>query len=168
VNGLNRRCLSLCGNENPLEFDPLCRTAARGLHYGQERKLHKQAGYICADPNHSPQRFNLQSDGGPYNSHSLDDWMYDFSCPVNSNHRHRKGLVTDVSGPQRNACTGTLTPLSRFCCCFCSSNDQGRRCGQDTRSLRNSVLGTEWAANVFASVARQILDRSFVVVFYQA
>jgi predicted nuclease of restriction endonuclease-like (RecB) superfamily len=34
--------------------------------------------------------------------------MYDFSCPVNSNHRHRKGLVTDVSGPQRNACTGTL------------------------------------------------------------
>jgi len=25
--------------------------------------------------------------------------------------RHRKGLVTDVSGPQRNACPGTLTPL---------------------------------------------------------
>jgi hypothetical protein len=24
-------------------------------------------------------------------------------------HRHRKGLVTDVSGPQRNACPGTLT-----------------------------------------------------------
>ena len=29
--------------------------------------------------------------------------------PLNSNHRHRKGLVTDVSGPQRNACPGTLT-----------------------------------------------------------
>jgi hypothetical protein len=25
-------------------------------------------------------------------------------------HRQRKGLVTDVSGPQRNACSGTLTP----------------------------------------------------------
>jgi hypothetical protein len=24
--------------------------------------------------------------------------------------QHRKGLVTDVSGPQRNACPGTLTP----------------------------------------------------------
>ena len=34
-----------------------------------------------------------------------------FSAPVNSNHRHRKGLLTDVSGPQRNACPGTLTPL---------------------------------------------------------
>jgi hypothetical protein len=33
-----------------------------------------------------------------------------FRAPVNSNHRHRKGLVTDVSGPQRNACPGTLTP----------------------------------------------------------
>jgi hypothetical protein len=34
---------------------------------------------------------------------------YMFPMPVNSNHRHRKGLVTDVSGPQRNACPGTLT-----------------------------------------------------------
>jgi hypothetical protein len=49
VNGHNRRCSSLCGNENPLEFDPLCRPATRGLHHGQELKLHKQAGYICAD-----------------------------------------------------------------------------------------------------------------------
>ena len=32
--------------------------------------------------------------------------------PLNSNHRHRKGLVTDVSGPQRNACPGTLTENS--------------------------------------------------------
>jgi hypothetical protein len=36
VNGHNRRCLSLRGNENPLEFDPLYRTATCGLHYGQE------------------------------------------------------------------------------------------------------------------------------------
>ena len=43
-------------------------------------------------------------------SHGLDDWIYVFSCPLNSNHRHRKGLVTDVSGPQRNTCPGTLTP----------------------------------------------------------
>jgi hypothetical protein len=41
-------------------------------------------------------------------SHGLDDWIYGFSYPLNSNHRHRKGLVTDVSGPQRNACPGTL------------------------------------------------------------
>ena len=34
---------------------------------------------------------------------------YVFSCHLNPNHRHRKGLVTDVSGPQRNGCTGTLT-----------------------------------------------------------
>src|SRR5271155_893657 len=33
-------------------------------------------------------------------------------APFNSNHRHRKGLVTDVSGPQRNACPGTLTENS--------------------------------------------------------
>jgi hypothetical protein len=36
-------------------------------------------------------------------SHGLDDWIYVFSCPLNSNHRHGKGLVADVSGPQRNA-----------------------------------------------------------------
>ena len=44
---------------------------------------------------------------------------------------HRKGLVTDVSGPQRNACPGTLTPLSVFCFCRCFSEHQGRRCGQE-------------------------------------
>ena len=36
VNGHNRRCLSLRGNENPFEFDPLYSPATRGLHYGQE------------------------------------------------------------------------------------------------------------------------------------
>src|SRR6202042_235560 len=33
-------------------------------------------------------------------------------APFNSKSRHRKGLVTDVSGPQRNACPGTLTDVS--------------------------------------------------------
>ena len=33
-------------------------------------------------------------------------------APLNSNHRHRKGLVTDVSGPQRDACPSTLNPLT--------------------------------------------------------
>ena len=46
-------------------------------------------------------------------SHGHDDWIYVFLMPLKSNHRHRKGLVTDVSGPQRNACPGTLT-LARF------------------------------------------------------
>jgi hypothetical protein len=43
--------------------------------------------------------------------HGNDDWIYVFSCPLHSNHHHRKGLVTDVSGPQRNACPGTLTVI---------------------------------------------------------
>jgi hypothetical protein len=42
-----------------------------------------------------------------------DDWIYVFSYPFDSNHRSRKGLVTDVSGPQRNACPGTLTLRKR-------------------------------------------------------
>jgi len=32
--------------------------------------------------------------------------------------QHRKGLVTDVSGPQRNACPGTLTPLRGLAVAF--------------------------------------------------
>jgi hypothetical protein len=45
----------------------------------------------------------------PHPSQGLDGWIYVFSCPLNSNHSPRKGLVTDVSGRQRNACPGTLT-----------------------------------------------------------
>jgi hypothetical protein len=30
--------------------------------------------------------------------------------PTQLDHSGRKGFVTDVSGPQRNACPGTLTP----------------------------------------------------------
>src|ERR1700710_1665315 len=37
--------------------------------------------------------------------------IYILSFPFNLNHCHREGVVTDVSGPQRNACPGTLTPL---------------------------------------------------------
>ena len=33
------------------------------------------------------------------------------SCPPHTNRSPRKGLVTDVSGPQRNACPGTLISL---------------------------------------------------------
>jgi hypothetical protein len=40
-------------------------------------------------------------------TNGVDHCTYVFSCLLNSNHRHRKGLVTDVSGPQRNACPGT-------------------------------------------------------------
>jgi hypothetical protein len=43
-------------------------------------------------------------------------WIYVFSCPPQLDHSDRKGLVTDVSGPQRNACPGTLTP-ERGCLC---------------------------------------------------
>ncbi len=58
---------------------------------------------------------SLEIPSGFPHSHGLDDWIYVFSCPLNSNHRHRKGLVTDVSGPQRNACPGTLTGLDPCC-----------------------------------------------------
>src|ERR1035438_6436430 len=51
---------------------------------------------------------SLEIPSGFPHSHGLDDWIYVFYNPLNSNHRHRKGLVTDVSGPQRNACPGTL------------------------------------------------------------
>lgn len=40
--------------------------------------------------------------------------IYVFSGRLNSNHRHRKGLVTDVSGSERNACAGTLSPTRRW------------------------------------------------------
>ena len=36
---------------------------------------------------------------------------YMSSHALKSNHRHRKGLITDVSGPQRNACPGALTSV---------------------------------------------------------
>jgi hypothetical protein len=55
---------------------------------------------------------SLEIPSGFPHSRGPGDWIYVFSCPLNSNHRHRKGLVTDVSGPQRNACPGTLRSLS--------------------------------------------------------
>src|SRR5580704_412350 len=54
---------------------------------------------------------SLEIPSGFPHSSGLYDWIYVFSSPLNSNHRHRKGLVTDVSGPQRNACPGTLNPF---------------------------------------------------------
>ena len=56
-----------------------------------------------------------------------------FSCPLNSNYRHRKGLVTDVSVPQRNACPGTFTPLARLVYVIQREalGVSGRRCGQE-------------------------------------
>lgn len=59
---------------------------------------------------------SLEIPSGFPHFHGLDDWIYLLSCPLNSNHRHPKGLVTDVSGPKRNACPGTLslTDLARL------------------------------------------------------
>src|ERR1700691_129057 len=57
---------------------------------------------------------SLEIPSGLPHSHGLDGWIYVLSYPLNSNHRHRKWLVTDVSGPQRNACPGTLITRSRF------------------------------------------------------
>jgi hypothetical protein len=73
---------------------------------------------------------------------TANDWIYIFSCLLNSNHRHRKGLATDVLGPQRNACPGTLTPARPgFLTQRIAQELLGRRCGAGTRSLRNSRCG---------------------------
>src|ERR1700744_4168519 len=52
---------------------------------------------------------SLEVPSGLPHSHGLGDRLYVFSCSPHTNHRHRKGVVTNVSGPQRNACPGTLT-----------------------------------------------------------
>ena len=57
-----------------------------------------------------PLPLSLEIPSGFPHSHGLDDEILCFVLPLNPNPRHRKGLVTDVSGPQRNACPGTLTP----------------------------------------------------------
>jgi len=76
---------------------------------------------------------SLEIPSGFPHSHGLDDRTYVFSSPLNSNHRHRKGLVTDVSVPQRNACPGTFTPLARLVYVIQREalGVSGRRCGQE-------------------------------------
>jgi hypothetical protein len=54
---------------------------------------------------------SLEIPSGLRHSHGLEGWIYVLSYPLNSNHRHRKGLVTDVSGLQRNACPGLCAPI---------------------------------------------------------
>jgi len=66
------------------------------------------------DAGFPPFPHSLEIPSGFPHSHGLDDWLYVFLCPSNSHYSHRKGLVTDVSGPQRNACPGTPPPLAAF------------------------------------------------------
>jgi hypothetical protein len=40
---------------------------------------------------------SLEIPAGFPHSHGLDDWIDVFSYPSKSNHRYRKGLVTDVT-----------------------------------------------------------------------
>ena len=61
------------------------------------------------DAGFPPFPHSLEIPSGFPHSHGLGGWIYVFSCPLDPNHSHRKGLVTDVSGPQRNVCPGTLT-----------------------------------------------------------
>ena len=53
---------------------------------------------------------SLEIPSGFPHYHGLGGWLYVFSCLLNSNDSHRKGLVTDVSGPKCNERSGTLTP----------------------------------------------------------
>ena len=57
----------------------------------------------------------------------------------NLNHSHCKGVVTDVSGPQRNACPGTLTPLAGLGYRFCVP--QERRCKTGTSHTLSKQIG---------------------------
>jgi hypothetical protein len=80
--------------------------------------------------------------------HGLGDLTYVFSCPLDSNHRHRKGLVTNVLGPQRNTCPGTLTPvvLAKSQCLWgfpaCMSYDIGKKWHLAVRFLRYRKIDT--------------------------
>jgi hypothetical protein len=73
-----------------------------------EKQAMEMTEYGKHDAGFPPFPHSLEIPSGFPHSHGLDDWIYVFSNPLNSNHSHRKGLVTDVSGPQRNACPGTL------------------------------------------------------------
>src|ERR1700728_4194828 len=81
---------------------------------------------------------SLEIPSGLPHFHGLDDeYRYTRTTPEtsakasNQDPWHREGVVTDVPGPKCNGCSGTLTPLSCFCCCSCLSGNQGRRCGQE-------------------------------------
>ena len=63
------------------------------------------------DAGFPPFPHSLEIPSGFPHYHGLGGWLYVFSCLLNSNDSHRKGLVTDVSGPQCNACPGTLTTV---------------------------------------------------------
>jgi hypothetical protein len=72
----------------------------------------------------------------------------------------------DVSGPKCNERSGTLTPLSRFCCRFCLSDDQGRRCGQEQARL-DGERKTPARLAVVAREGRSILPTSEAAEIYQ-
>jgi len=56
---------------------------------------------------------SLEIPSGFPHSHGLDDWGYMSSrAHFNWKRCYRKGLVTDVSGPQGNACPGTLNLIA--------------------------------------------------------
>ena len=67
----------------------------------------------ASHPSHS-----LEIPSGLPHSHGPGRLDIVLSCPLNSNHRHRKGLVTDVSGPQRNACPVHSLPLEGLAVTF--------------------------------------------------
>jgi hypothetical protein len=73
-----------------------------------------------------------------------------------------KGVVMEVPGPKCNGCSGTLTPLSVFCCCccFCFSTHQGRRCGQERGRYETQFRRCQEGANA-APDALRISDCAF-------
>src|SRR5271168_4370633 len=97
---------------------------------------------------------SLEIPSGFPHSHGLDDWIYVFSCPLSSNHRHRKGLVTDVSGPRRNACPGTLTLLARFVFRICAKR----------RTIRAGVAGRNESVTKLA-VRQPVPHRSLPTMY---
>ena len=86
------------------------------------------------DAGFSPFPHSLEIPLGFPHSHGLDDWLYVFSWPFNSNHRHRKGVVTDVSGPHVTH-VPVHSPLSEVCLPYARASARkiywGGRCGKE-------------------------------------
>jgi len=75
---------------------------------------------------------SLEIPSGFPHSHDLDDWRYMSSRAPQLKRCCREGLVTDVSGPQRNACPGTLTSARLVFLIACRTYaHSGSRCDRE-------------------------------------
>jgi hypothetical protein len=88
-------------------------------------------------------------------------YLYLAKIQVFDSSEHRKGLVTDVSGPQRNACPGTLTHEQAWFPCSARSAEtalsggaEGSRLGAGNDRSRMDSMDQSWEARTVVIVAR--------------